>query len=123
MLSDRILLSSSTTAGALGLIIGLEIGLEAGLEIGLEAGFASVFFSSSAFLVSVTTTSFSSLAAGCSSTGLFTTGFLRGRPTFFFGAAAGVSAAGVAVSCFTGAASCACALVAVLQACWQAHIL
>ena len=36
-LSDRILLSSSTTAGALGLIIGLEIGLEAGLEIGLEA--------------------------------------------------------------------------------------
>ena len=37
---------------------------------------------------------------------------MRGRPTFFFGAAAGVSVAGVAVSCFTIAASCACALVA-----------
>ena len=84
--------------------------------MGFEIGFVSIFFTStfftSAFFTStVFSVSAAATGATCSSLGLFSTAFLRGRPTFFFGGATAFSVAGT-TSAFTGSASLGCALAA-----------
>ena len=102
--SVSILLSSSITAGALGLIMGFTT---------VSVTFSSIGFSSAGIsIISVVVA-----LTGCSSLFLFSRTFLRGRPTFFFGAD-GAFASGSGVSVFFSGSASFCMVSGEAGAAW-----